>query len=192
MPGAFLVDTVPILKHAPSRFPGVGFKRKAKEWKRHIDETLEAPFNAIKEEIASGVAKPSFAQRCLRDMDPNTDTDYQERIIKGTAGVMYGAGADTSVSFVANFVLAMIQYPAVQRRAQAELDSVLGPDRLPTFDDMPPYHTFLQSPKSATVGRSCCRLQSRTCSRRTIYSCLQSLHRGPNTQESRSNQSSKI
>ncbi|KZP06538.1 cytochrome P450 [Athelia psychrophila] len=42
-----------------------------------------------------------------------------------------------SVSFGGNFVFAMIQYPAVQRRAQAELDSVLGPDRLPTFDDMP-------------------------------------------------------
>ncbi|KZP11349.1 hypothetical protein FIBSPDRAFT_1050806 [Athelia psychrophila] len=56
MPGAFLVNTVPILKHAPSWFPGAGFKRKAKEWKRHIDETLEAPFKALKEEIASGVA----------------------------------------------------------------------------------------------------------------------------------------
>lgn len=30
----------------------------------------------------------------------------------------------------------MVQYPAVQQRAQAELDRVLGPDRLPTFDDM--------------------------------------------------------
>lgn len=31
----------------------------------------------------------------------------------------------------------MLQYPCVQRRAQAELDSVLGPDCLPTFEDMP-------------------------------------------------------
>lgn len=41
-----------------------------------------------------------------------------------------------SVSFLATFVLAMIQYPAVQRHADAELGSVLGPDRLPTFGDM--------------------------------------------------------
>ncbi|KZP13862.1 cytochrome P450, partial [Athelia psychrophila] len=121
----------------PAWFPGAGFKRKAKEWKPYADEVLEAPFKALKDEIAISVAKPSFAQRCIQNMDPDIDTTDQERVIKNTAAAMYGAGADTSVSFLATFVLAMIQYPAVQRRAQAELDSVLGPDRLPTFDDMP-------------------------------------------------------
>ena len=29
----------------------------------------------------------------------------------------------------------MTLYPAVQRRAQAELDAVVGRDRLPTFED---------------------------------------------------------
>jgi hypothetical protein len=33
------------------------------------------------------------------------------------------------------FVLAMVLYPEVQKRAQAEIDSVIGRDRLPTFDD---------------------------------------------------------
>src|SRR5579863_6175656 len=31
----------------------------------------------------------------------------------------------------------MIAFPEVQRRAQAELDAVVGRDRLPTFDDAP-------------------------------------------------------
>ena len=31
--------------------------------------------------------------------------------------------------------LALVLYPEVQRRAQAELDAVIGRDRLPTFDD---------------------------------------------------------
>lgn len=31
----------------------------------------------------------------------------------------------------------MVLYPDVQRRAQSELDAVLGQDRLPTFDDRP-------------------------------------------------------
>jgi cytochrome P450 len=31
----------------------------------------------------------------------------------------------------------MIAFPEVQRRAQAELDTVVGRDRLPTFDDAP-------------------------------------------------------
>ena len=33
--------------------------------------------------------------------------------------------------------LALTLYPDVQKRAQRELDSVLGRDRLPTFEDRP-------------------------------------------------------
>ena len=33
--------------------------------------------------------------------------------------------------------MALVLFPQVQRRAQAELDDVVGRDRLPTFDDRP-------------------------------------------------------
>ena len=33
------------------------------------------------------------------------------------------------------FLLAMAMYPEVQKKAQEELDRVVGPDRLPNFDD---------------------------------------------------------
>ena len=33
------------------------------------------------------------------------------------------------------FLLGMTLYPDVQRKAQAELDRVIGPDRLPSFED---------------------------------------------------------
>jgi cytochrome P450 len=33
--------------------------------------------------------------------------------------------------------LALVLFPQVQRRAQAELDVVIGRDRLPTFNDWP-------------------------------------------------------
>jgi cytochrome P450 len=33
------------------------------------------------------------------------------------------------------FLLAMVLHPDVQKRAQAEIDSVVGRDRLPTFED---------------------------------------------------------
>ena len=33
------------------------------------------------------------------------------------------------------FLLAMVLYPDVQKCAQAEIDSVIGRDRLPTFED---------------------------------------------------------
>lgn len=49
--GAFLVDAMPFLKHVPSWFPGAGFKQKAKQWKRHADDTVNAPLEALKVNI---------------------------------------------------------------------------------------------------------------------------------------------
>ena len=42
-----------------------------------------------------------------------------------------------TVSSMTSFFLALTLFPQVQRRAQAELDIVVGRDRLPTFDDRP-------------------------------------------------------
>jgi hypothetical protein len=42
-----------------------------------------------------------------------------------------------TVSSMNFFFLALTLFPQVQRRAQAELDIVVGRDRLPTFDDRP-------------------------------------------------------
>ena len=38
-------------------------------------------------------------------------------------------------SGISSFFLAMAMYPSVQRKAQAEIDRVIGEDRLPTLRD---------------------------------------------------------
>lgn len=35
-----------------------------------------------------------------------------------------------------SFFLAMLKYPDIQRRAQQEVDEVVGQDRLPEFEDL--------------------------------------------------------
>lgn len=47
------------------------------------------------------------------------------------------AGTDTRLSTALTFILAMLLHPDVQRKAQAEIDAVVGSSRLPDFDDMP-------------------------------------------------------
>ena len=42
-----------------------------------------------------------------------------------------------SVSAMSSLFLALVLYPQVQKQAQAELDLVVGRDRLPSFDDSP-------------------------------------------------------
>jgi hypothetical protein len=51
IPGAFLVDVIPLLKYVPEWFPGAGFQRKAKAWKKHARVMVESPFAAAKENI---------------------------------------------------------------------------------------------------------------------------------------------
>jgi cytochrome P450 len=48
---------------------------------------------------------------------------------------MYLGGADTSVSTMNAFFLAMSMFPSVQAKAQEELDRVIGSSRLPTHAD---------------------------------------------------------
>lgn len=45
------------------------------------------------------------------------------------------AGAETTYAAMSWFVLAMITNPEIQKRAQAELDAVVGRSRVPTFSD---------------------------------------------------------
>jgi hypothetical protein len=50
-PGAFLVDSIPLLKYMPSWMPGADFKRKAKEWKASATDMMNIPFEAAEKAI---------------------------------------------------------------------------------------------------------------------------------------------
>jgi len=65
------------------------------------------------------------------------DVIEEEEIIRTTAAAAYLAGSDTTTIALQWFIIAMIKYPEIQKKAQAELDKVLGTDRLPTFEDRP-------------------------------------------------------
>ena len=50
-------------------------------------------------------------------------------------GALYAGGADTSVASLNTLVMAMVLYPEVQEKAQAEIDRVVGNERLPDMSD---------------------------------------------------------
>ena len=51
IPGAFLVDFVPILKYVPSWFPGAGFQKKAAHWRKLNHTMADTPFDHVKEQL---------------------------------------------------------------------------------------------------------------------------------------------
>ncbi|KAJ7483474.1 cytochrome P450 [Mycena latifolia] len=135
VPGRFLVDSIPILKYVPEWFPGANFKRKAREWKKLSQSMVDKPFAEAKRNIASGNAPYSFTASALRTLEDCENKEYQEQVIKSTAGTMYIAGADSTVSALGTFILAMLCNPEAQLKAQAEIDSVVQKGHLPDFGD---------------------------------------------------------
>lgn len=143
-PGKFIVDFLPFLKHIPAWMPGAGFKRQAQEWSKIILAMRDLPFAEFQEKVTRGTARPSVLSSILsryRDESipegANTlKSESMEEVAKGSISTAYAGGADTSVVSIQTLFLAMANYPHVQKMAQAELDAVVGQDRLPTFSDI--------------------------------------------------------
>ncbi|KAL2138150.1 hypothetical protein VTI28DRAFT_7374 [Corynascus sepedonium] len=57
--------------------------------------------------------------------------------LSGLTGNLFGAGADTSSSTLVTFVLACCAFPDAMRKAQDEIDRVIGPNQSPHWDDSP-------------------------------------------------------
>ncbi|KAF7317507.1 Cytochrome P450 [Mycena kentingensis (nom. inval.)] len=133
VPGKYLIDMFPLLKHVPDWIPGAGFQRKATAWRNVTLAMRDRPFDATLKRISSGTAMPSFVST-MSNTTPTDDIPAQ-RVLRNTAGIIYAGGADTSIGVLGWFVFAMLQYPDVQRAAQAELDAVLGHGVLPRFED---------------------------------------------------------
>ncbi|KZS88921.1 cytochrome P450 [Sistotremastrum niveocremeum HHB9708] len=133
-PGAWLVDLMPSLKHIPTWFPLAGFRRTALKWRATLEEMAEKPYAMVKAQMAAGTAHPSFTRELLEDKGSSI-TAEENHTIKWAAASLYSGGADTTVSAIYTLFLAMTLNPRVQKCAQAELDSVLCGERLPSFQD---------------------------------------------------------
>ncbi|KAI0310502.1 cytochrome P450 [Amylostereum chailletii] len=134
-PGAMIVNAFPALARLPSWFPGTGFHAYAKEARLYTTLMREAPLAYVQKEMSAGMAKPSMALTMIEANEASGGGEEGMRYVKDVTAIAYIAGSDTTLSTITTFVLAMVLHPTIQRRAQAELDAVVGRDRLPTFDD---------------------------------------------------------
>uniref|UniRef100_A0A8H7XX85 Cytochrome P450 n=1 Tax=Psilocybe cubensis TaxID=181762 RepID=A0A8H7XX85_PSICU len=145
VPGAFLVDSFSLLKYVPEWFPGAGFQTKARIWRDAAFEMRDYTFKGAKKNVLAGTSPHCFVSANLNDMDPSKPDPVKEQLVKDTAGSMYSAGTDTTLSAVGSCILAFLEYPETLKKAQAELDRVIKPGHLPDFNDYDslPYITAL-------------------------------------------------
>ncbi|KAF7348415.1 Cytochrome p450 [Mycena sanguinolenta] len=135
LPGAFAVNMFPFLRHFPSWFPGCGFHRFGRETAKMLDEMNNAPFNFVRQNMRDGVGRSSVLSELLYHNDTQYDGSRErEEMIKNVAGIAYAAAAETTSAILVLFIMAMAMNPGVMKKAQNEIDTVLGVGILPGFE----------------------------------------------------------
>ncbi|KAL5341654.1 cytochrome P450 [Aspergillus crustosus] len=145
VPLSFLVDIFPPFKWLPEFVPGLGFKAKARRAAITTKAAAEIPFDFVRKRMESGDYRTSYVSLALNRLESTRkdeplnpgagDEETDEDIIKWTSAIMLAGGTDTQTGILASFMIAMIQFPEVQRKAQEEIARVIGEKRLPTFSD---------------------------------------------------------
>jgi cytochrome P450 len=134
-PGKYLVDVFPWLRFVPAWVPGAGFQRKAASIRQTMSQLERIPYQWAKEQIQSGEYVESYMSKALCSDDDKTLNPEEDDILNCCSQALYIGGADTTVSAMTTFFLMMTLHPQVQQRAQAEVERVVGKDRLANIND---------------------------------------------------------
>ena len=125
------MDIFPFLKYVPQSVFGNWVDRAKK-----VHDEMHTLYDGLRDLVVQRRHKKgpmnSIMDRLLEQQKANDLTTHQVTLL---AGVATKGGSDTSASVLASFVQAMVTWPEVQRKAQAEIDAVIPEDRVPDFDD---------------------------------------------------------
>ncbi|KAF5343047.1 hypothetical protein D9758_011152 [Tetrapyrgos nigripes] len=130
LPGSFLVDFLPIMKYLPEAL--APWKKEGNEWYRKDTAMFQGFLDDVQSRVNAGQAKPTFAAGLLQERKSGQLSTPEASWL---AAAMFLAGSETTAAALVVFILAMRLYPSVMKKAQAEIDAVVGRDRLPTFED---------------------------------------------------------
>ncbi|KAG1792731.1 cytochrome P450 [Suillus plorans] len=125
-PGAYLVDTYPILRFVPGYLSGL------KAWHKEELAFYDGQLDAVRRQMREGTASPSFARFLL---EHQKQYQLEDKGLGYRAGVVFAAGYDTTASAITIMMMAAATHTDAQARVQEELDNVVGRTRLPMFAD---------------------------------------------------------
>nr|VWP00396.1 Uncharacterized protein [Ganoderma boninense] len=140
LPGNFAIEAFPVLRHLPAWFPGGAFKRWAEEARRDIAYGVDYLFAGAKAATGDSATR-SVVARILQHSESQEDSTLPgtghdvEKMCKEVAATLYFSAADALTVEMEAFFMAMTLYPEAQKRAQQELDTVVGTARLPESAD---------------------------------------------------------
>ncbi|KDR68481.1 hypothetical protein GALMADRAFT_231148 [Galerina marginata CBS 339.88] len=128
LPGANIANVFPALRFIPSWVPGTGFKQFIDPTRVLTHQIQEAPMNSVKARLEAGITPRCMVTK-LMERSANSLSEEDRQAIKAVAATCY------TVSVLGTFFYAMTISPNVQKKAQLEIDSIVGCDRLVDYCD---------------------------------------------------------
>ncbi|KAJ8584259.1 cytochrome P450 [Rhizopogon salebrosus TDB-379] len=134
-----MVRTFPFLLKLPHWCWGSSIKHDAQVSTHCLTEMRDLPFQYVQQHMtdSSFLGQSSMVAERLRGIEKQDEASQAmlKTALKGTAAAAVAGAYETTTATLMVFLLVMVLYPDVQTRTQAEIDSVVGRDRLPTFED---------------------------------------------------------
>jgi cytochrome P450 len=131
-PGMWLVDTFPELAAFPSWLLG-NWRSYGRKCFEHDSPIYLQLWRDMKKEVDEGRANPCFAKDFYLSNPEKQGLDELQAAYQ--TGGLVEAGSETTSAFLNSWILAMVRNPDIFRKAQDEVDRVVGEDRLPDWDD---------------------------------------------------------
>lgn len=134
-PGAFIIDEVPPLARLPKWLqPG---HKEANEAAKQVLDIKMGLWHRLEKQVTSGKAPHCYAREIFESRESWYAQGLTEEHLAWVSGGLVEAGFETTAATLNSLVLHLAANQRVQSEAQEELMRVVGPNRLPTFADMP-------------------------------------------------------
>ncbi|KAF4620344.1 hypothetical protein D9613_001208 [Agrocybe pediades] len=137
LPGGNFLDIIPALKYVPPWVPGAKSVQIAAKVRELTEAVQTIPLEFAKNSVLNGTASPSLVSDMFEEKFRTGISKEKEKAVENIAYTVYGAAADTTISLTTSFFYYMVKFPEVQKKAQAEIDRLLGMKRLPEPEDRP-------------------------------------------------------
>ncbi|KAK4465763.1 cytochrome P450 [Cladorrhinum samala] len=126
------LDIFPFLKLVPEKFLGMWRSRAQNVGQEMVSLFGEWAECGIKRRESRGSVN-CFLDRVLDD--PKARADIDRHGLYFLCGTLIQGGSDTSSSLLLAFINAVTKWPEVLKKAQEEIDRVVGAERTPTWED---------------------------------------------------------
>ncbi|KAF9011144.1 cytochrome P450 [Cyathus striatus] len=129
-PGSQLpVDIFPVLKHVPF----APWKKIAKDVNKRQKNFSYRLLEMVEKRVARGEGNECFMEVLL---EKGGNWGLGRELINYLGQALLDGSSDTSSGTLETFILLMTAYPEVFKKAQQEIDTAIGPDRLPALEDI--------------------------------------------------------